>query len=90
MLSQEFVIRTLGAALIYDIGVHRRNVKRHKRLLAAYNELVECHTLLAENIVGKQEELEAVLHQRNYLVKILNDNGIVLDEFDMIALNNQI
>lgn len=87
MIRKDILIRTMAAALIYDIGVHRRNVARHNRLMKAYSELVDCHHALTERHTTTLAEYEQALTQRNYLMRKLNDSGIHLDEFDLIALH---
>jgi hypothetical protein len=45
----------------------------------------EAHT--AQLVEGYDEKLKSAGNQIEYLVGMLNENGIVPDEFDLIALN---
>ena len=71
--TYKIVMSLTALAMAYGLGAYPNRRK--------YNQIA--HVLLAV-----ADEKQTADNQIEYLVKLLNENGITLDEFDLIMLNN--
>lgn len=81
-------LATMAALVVNDVVALRRSYKRN-RVLAEVNEILYKSTQdLYDITVVTEEALEHVSKQRDYLISLLEQNGIEPTEFDQIVLNN--
>jgi hypothetical protein len=71
----------ITVAVVEDIVVDQINKRRFKRNLEV------AQTLVAENVL-LQAQLKTTEDQMNYLLNLVNREGVTLTEFDRIALDN--
>jgi hypothetical protein len=71
----------ITVAVVEDIVVDQINKRRFKRNLEV------AQTLVAENVL-LQAQLKTTEDQVNYLLNLVNREGVTLTEFDRIALDN--
>ena len=74
-MPNKFQIAAAGLALLIARDLVDRPYRRkYREIVEEYNKLANQHNELAEDVI--------------YLVNMINENDVELDEFDLIVLNN--
>lgn len=84
-----FITAALAAALVCSIKVNHTKRKKYETILDDLWTIFERDTTKYVNeIESLGNDVNHNAHVVNYLYRIMRANGIELDEFDLIALNN--
>lgn len=88
MNPRDRIIGGLLCTLAYDWCVHQHNKKRYRALRDAHVKLINEYNELVDHHNGACEIATLRVKQVEHLLKLLEEHGIQLEEFDYIVLNN--
>lgn len=89
MLTKLQIVKIAAAFVVaHDLRSSYKNKQIFKTALERNVELAHINEMMIDTNARLAEDLNAVSSQVDYLIHVLNENGIAPDEFDLIALRN--